>query len=307
LLLCHGVGNYGPGDYDAVKQALRAAVGEPTWATIAVYEVFYDEINDWFVRKDQARDLIGRALAFVKGKLGGDDVAEAAAEGACDVIWPVLSVAARDALRRAYIGQLVRMVVDGEQSGVAPRRQKVVIMGHSLGCFHTYEALWAIANDPQYNLLPSLGECPTFRSVVLVASPVQLIRRVAEELGDAIPDPGGLATTSNTGLAVPVDRTGGGSVAITKQLVSLTGTMDPVGGHLLGRKLAWAYMSLPDPNFVPRIQAQQILSGPGGADAAALFRELVSLRKPQLSVENPHSWERYVRTSAGEVRQWVLA
>ena len=212
LLLCHGVGNYGPGDYDRVRDALRRAVGPAEWDSIAVYEVFYDEINDWFAQKNQVAQAVAGALQFVKGLFEPDALAQAAAEGAADVLWPVLSLPARDALRRAFITQVIQMVIDGvDPSGVSVPDQKIVLIGHSLGCFHAYEALWALATDPQYRMQPAFGDGPVFQSTLLIASPIQLIRSVAGHLGGAVPQRERLATTRAANLSVPVQTVGGGA------------------------------------------------------------------------------------------------
>jgi hypothetical protein len=308
LLLCHGVGNYGPGDYDGVKAALRDALGAAAWNSIAVYEVFYDEVNDWFAQKTQLAQAVTRALQFMKAKFDTSVVAQAAAEGAADIIWPVLSLPARDALRRAYISQLLQMVIDGEDpSGVSVRDQKIVVMGHSLGCFHTYEALWATATDPQYHMLPAFGQGPVYRSVILIASPVQMIRGVAREMSGLVPDRDRLATTRDAPLAVPAQVFDGQRVPVTKKLLSLTGSLDPVGGFLLGNALDWAYMDIDDPLFQPHVEPQHLVNRPADADLATLFTQMAGRRRPDLTLENPHSWERYVSHNADLIRQCVLA
>lgn len=308
VLLCHGVGNYAAGDYEGVREALRQAVGPAQWDSIAVYEVYYDHVNDWFTQKNQVQQAAANALGFVKGLFDPDAVSQAAAEGAADVLWPVLSLPARDALRRTYIAQVIQMVLDGvDPSGHAVRDQKIVLIGHSLGCFHTYEALWSLANDPQYGLQPAFGDGPIFQSTLLIASPIQLMRSVAGHLGGTIPERERLATTRAASLAVPFQSVGGRRFPITRKLVSLTGTMDPVGGHLFGRKVGEAYMSLADPLFEPHVEAQHLVSRPADADLMSLFAELVGRSKPDLSIENPHSWERYVANNGDLIRQCVLA
>ena len=91
-------------------------------------------------------------------------------------------------------------------------------------------------------------------------------------------------------------------------MVSLTGTMDPVGGHLLGDRLDWAYMTIDDPAFEPKIQPQQLATT--AADRAtfvALLRSLLNRRDPGLSLDNPHSWESYVSSNAGDIARWLGA
>ena len=84
---------------------------------------------------------------------------------------------------------------------------------------------------------------------MLVASPVQLIRTVAGAIGALIPDRTTLATVARP-LAIPAETRRGRTVACTRDFISITGTHDPVGGHLLGRKLDWAYMDVPGQHSV---------------------------------------------------------
>jgi hypothetical protein len=307
LLLCHGVGNYGPGDYDNLKTALKEAVGDKIWNSYAVYEVYYDEINDWIAEKNQAAAAVAKVLKLFGADSNSDDAANAAVEGAGDVLWPVFSLAARDALRRTFIQQLIQLVVDGEHKYGA-EEQEVVILAHSLGCFHTYESLWALATDRQYGMTPATRDAPIYRNVVLVASPVQLIRGIAEKIPGVIPKPDGLATLRHPRLSVPAQEYGGRRYPAVRRMIALTGDMDPVGGYIVGKKVTWAYMDMPyEPEFESVVEHQQPLTVEPDSTLPSIFRELVNRNDPHISLENPHSWERYVTQNAKRVAEWLGA
>ena len=202
LVVIHGVGDYKKGDYNRLLRSVEAAVGARAWKKIAVYTVFYDLLNDWAAQKTQAaklvRNLVERlAFHFESSKLG-----EVAAEGAGDVVWPVLELEARTTIRDAVLAQLQQAVLDGDRGGVARRDQQISILCHSLGCFHTYEALSAAAADPRYRLQP-VADAVQFDSVIMMASPVQLISAVAGWLGRLVPDADGLYCLRNTRLELP--------------------------------------------------------------------------------------------------------
>src|SRR3954466_4579075 len=52
LLLVHGIGNAQPGDYDALVALLLQVLG-PGASKIAMYFLYYDQVNDWFAAKTQ--------------------------------------------------------------------------------------------------------------------------------------------------------------------------------------------------------------------------------------------------------------
>src|SRR6185503_10506380 len=204
----------------------------------------YDVLNDWTKEKQQAANLANQLKARLKVNFETSTLGETAAEGAGDILWPVLELDARVALRDAIISQLIEVTRDGFRAGVPFRNQKISIVAHSLGCFHTYEALSAMAADPQYHMQP-VPDAVQFHSVVLMASPVQLIRSVAGWLGRLVPDADNLYCLRNSHLDLPgVTTAFNRFVPSARRLISLTGTNDPVGGHLLGDKLDWAYMNI---------------------------------------------------------------
>src|SRR5262245_48213240 len=105
LLLVHGVGDYKPGDYDRLKKALEQALGEEEWGRTAVYEMFWDPISDWFQNRLQAGTQFAKLLGQVKGHFDASAAGAAIAEGACDVVWPIMVLDAREALRDACLLQ----------------------------------------------------------------------------------------------------------------------------------------------------------------------------------------------------------
>ena len=177
LLLVHGIGDYKPGGYEDLKLALKAAIGGAAWDQYAVYEMFWDPVSDWFQEKLAARDLFSRLLANLKQFFDANALGAVAAEAVGDVIWPVLLLDAREALRNACILQMQQMVKDGRASNVSRPDMKLSVVCHSLGCFHTYEALCAAATDEDLQLNTSTTGIQ-FESVIMMASPVQTIRAV---------------------------------------------------------------------------------------------------------------------------------
>src|SRR6185436_3147100 len=182
LVVIHGVGDYKKADYTKLLASLESAITTAEWKNYAVYTVLYDVLNDWTKEKQQAANLANQLKARLKVNFETSTLGETAAEGAGDILWPVLELDARVALRDAIISQLIEVTRDGFRAGVPFRNQKISIVAHSLGCFHTYEALSAMAADPQYQMQP-VPDAVQFHSVVLMASPVQLIRSVAGWLG----------------------------------------------------------------------------------------------------------------------------
>ena len=222
-----------------------------------------------------------------------------------DVIWPILSANLRLAVRDALIAQLNQIKIDrgasARKRGYDPLSYQISIIAHSLGCFHTYEVLTAIANEPSHALRPR-SDLITFDSVTLMASPVQLIRTVAGAIAALVPDLGNLATLAKP-LAIPAETRGGRVFPCTPDFLSITGSHDPVGGHLLGRKIDWAYMDLPGQRsiVVPQ-QALDIDTKNGTLQALAnAFAE--GGPKPT----DPHSWSAYVEGQSELLRGVLLA
>lgn len=303
LLLVHGVGSYQSADYDSLIAALKAALGDARWNSLAVYTALYDELNDWFAEKLQARVMIQSLLQGLRGRFNSPTLGDAAAEGAGDVVWPVLSLNARMALRDLILSQIRQMVSDGDAAVPLRRMQKLYIVCHSLGCFHTYEALHAAATDPAQALQP-VSDNVHFRAVVMMASPVKLIRTVAGDIQGLVPSPGGLASLGR-GLALPGQQLGAGDFdPIAKRLISLTGNLDPVGGYLFRQQQPWAYMDIPGQLSI--VENQQIL----GLDTEMKLADALHDARTRpgglsLSPRNPHDWTGYVSRNAAQVATWL--
>ena len=305
LLLVHGVGDYGPGDYDRLKQALEAALGPAAYAQLAVYEMFWDPISDWFKEKLQAREVFTKLLARLKEFFDASHVGAWAAEGVGDVIWPVLHGDARDALRNAVVRQIQQMIKD-RPAGVARPDLRLSLMCHSLGCFHAYEALSAAATDEDLQLNTSTTGIQ-FDGVIMVASPVQMIRSVASAMGRTVPRPGGLFCLKNPALQAPgYTKRGGQFVPYARRVLSITGDLDPVGGYLWRKPLGWAYMKIPGTDRF--VEPQQIAALPTEQDLATMIRAaLAGNRRWTVEPNNPHDWVRYVEHNAGRIREWMLS
>jgi hypothetical protein len=301
LLLVHGVGSYQLADYDSLLQALQLALG-PRWDELAVYTVLYDDINDWFAAKTNAAGLVNRLLAYLGGRFDEPELGPVVAEGAGDVIWPVLSVNARAAIRERVLAQIRQMVLDGDRVVPSRRKQKLYVLCHSLGCFHTYEVLCAAASDPVHGLQP-VSDSVRFQSVVMMASPVQLIRTVAQDIRDLIPSPLGLAILKP--LAIPSQASGANGMRPSIQrLVSLTGNLDPVGGFLFRNQLSWAYMNIPGQES--EIEQQQL----AGIDSRTTLAGVLGGARGNrlglpLSPNNPHDWTGYVTRNQTKVAKWL--
>ena len=300
VLLVHGVGNAAPGDYADLAQQVGTAVGPD----VAIYSLYYDVYNDWFQEKTQFAAQIGKVTAFLQSKQPPGDLGQAIAEFAGDVIWPVFSLAARAAVKTAYLAQLRQMLLDGRRSTNQPyRRLRISIVCHSLGCFHTYEVLYAMATDAALELRP-VTDGIRLRGVVYMASPVQMIRTLADAFGGLVP--GGLSCTLASGLAIPSQKSLGVTLKSAQRFVSVTGDLDPVGGHFLRDKAPWAYMNIADPDAMAIVDPQQI-AGTGDLRADLLTELRTSLRTgapPVIRPNNPHSWMAYVQRHQGDLAQW---
>lgn len=305
VLLVHGIGNSRPGDDATLTEAVRQAFGDDM-RDIALYPLYYDHINDWFSEKTNAAALLSQATSALATRIADPELGATLAEYVGDVLWPVLSTSARSAIREAFLAQLKQITEDGEASGVPIRRQRLTIVAHSLGCFHTYEALHHAAAIKTPMLRPASNEMK-FANVIFMASPVQLIRSVAEQLGSLVPNRRWLYAVQGDGLSVPfeekVDRS---VVRSVDNWISITGNLDPVGGHFFRSRADWAYMDVPGqqsivvPQFATdvtsRAQLLQRLS------ASSLRGE-----RPTVSPQDPHSWLAYVSGHASQLREWVMA
>jgi hypothetical protein len=305
LLFVHGVGNAKPGDYDVLVQKLREALGEENFAKLAIYPLFYDPINDWFAEKMQLSNLLTKFQALIKVRLGGDSFGAAIGEYAGDVLWPALSQSARAAVKEAYLAQLKQIVIDGIAAGHRPLRQKISILCHGLGCFHTYEALHAAAADPAHRLMPATDGV-RFTNVIFTASPIQMIKTIAEQLGALIPK-AGLAILEKGGIVAPSELTAGGQKVFSiKNWIAITGDLDPLGGYFFRQRADWAWMNAP--NQISIVDSQQALNIRTKEELAqALSSSSGQQGVSKVELNNPHAWIGYVDRHQQELKQWLTA
>jgi hypothetical protein len=311
LLLVHGVGDYRPGDYDRLKTALSDALGPDEWARFAIYEMFWDPISDWFQNRLGAADKFGRLLGALRGFFDASEAGRWCAEGVGDVIWPILVLDAREALRDACVLQIQQMIKDGRSKAggrkPTPRPDmKLHVLCHSLGCFHAYEALSAAATSETLEL-STRSTGIQFESVIFFASPVQLIRSAASALGGFVPRASRLFCLREQHLAIPgYQKANGQFIPYARRMLSITGDLDPVGGHLARRKLDWAYMNLIGTDRF--VEHQEIGHLDTDMDLATLIRDSVAgNRRWTVTPNNPHDWIAYVEHNADRVRHWVLS
>ncbi|MCK4512375.1 hypothetical protein KAW64_11580, partial [bacterium] len=240
ILLVHGVGDQSEGCYQDEMDAL-AAIADLNLDEFAVYPFEYDFIIDWMKKKAQFEDLVKTLKSKLGVEFGGSELDKEVAERVGDVIAPILSLDVRAAVRTAYLAQLEQLVLDGTEGGSRVSSLKISIICHSFGCLQTYEAVHAAARHPA--LMPATRGV-RFANAIFMASPVQLVRSVAERLGIVVPAPGDLAALAGDRLTQPFERTPSRDVMSVKNWVSITGNLDPAGGYLLGNKLDWAYMDV---------------------------------------------------------------
>jgi hypothetical protein len=307
LLFVHGIGNARPGDYDYLLPKLKSIAGKDP--DFPVYFLYYDAINDWFKEKTQVKTVIESLAAQVAGKYGIQGaVAEVVSEYLGDILWPVLSASARDAVLTAFLAQMQRIVLDGIDAGFPPDFQELNIVCHSLGCFHTYEALHAMVRKPEHHLHP-VKDGVRFQNVIFMASPVKLIRSSASALSLLVKD--GLACTEGNDLSCSSDKTlSGQDQAIVKHWAGITGALDPVGGHWLRKKIAWAYMDVPSgPGFKGQeswIDSQDWLKADSDDELRGLLWNSLAERKAgRIPIQDPHSWGEYIVRHGTELKGWL--
>lgn len=302
VLLVHGIGNAKPGDYTLLRQRVEAALG-PAAADTAIYQLFYDQVNDWFAGKTQLGDLLTKATGALSSRIADPEIGQTVAEMCGDILWPVLVADARTAVREAYLRQLKQMVQDGMASGRAESDQRISIICHSLGCFHTYEVLHHAARTSSHRLRPA-SDGVRFSNVIFMASPVQLIRTVAEAMGNLVPNRRWLYSVQGDALSIPFEESELGPVRSVQRWVSITGDLDPVGGHFFRSRAEWATMKVDgQETFVDTQSALNIASKQQLTQALAA--SLRSHAPPDIRPTNPHSWENYVDGHAAQLRTWL--
>ena len=302
LLLVHGIGSARPGDYGAlVAQLTNILAGQPK--PYAIYVFYYDQVNDWFAEKGNVPLAFASLVGSLRSKLDATNLGNVVADFAGDVIWPILLLGARDAVRTAFLRQLQQIVLDGKQAGFRQPAQHLSIIAHSLGCFHTFEALHVAASSTSQGLAPATDGVQ-FDNVIFMASPVQVIRTVAESIRAVVPRPSDLACLSPAPLDMPSEDDGTGNlIPSAKRTISVTGNLDPVGGYFFRKQLPWGYMNLP--NQISRIDQQEWIDMNEAELASILQGALNEHRPPVILPENPHDWSAYVARHADDLSQWL--
>jgi hypothetical protein len=302
LLLVHGVGNARPGDYSALVAQITNILADQQ-KQYAIYVFYYDQVNNWFADKGSAPVAVASLFNAIRSKLDATALGNVVSDFAGDVIWPILLLDARDAVRTALLRQLQQIVLDGKKAGIRQPAQHLSIIAHSLGCFHTFEALHAAAKSTSQGLAPATDGVQ-FDNVIFMASPVQVIRTVAGMIRAAVPRPSELVSVSAPQLEMPGEDDGAGTIIPSaKQTISVTGNLDPVGGYFFRKQLDWGYMNLPgQKSFVDKQEWVDIHE----ADLANILQ--IALREhdaPSIMPENPHDWSSYVARHAGDLQQWL--
>ena len=304
VLFVHGIGQTKPGDYAPLVEQLQAILGDDA-EKIAVYFLYYDQINDWFAAKLQAANIITALVQRIRSRLDASTFANTIADFAGDVIWPVLIADARMAVRAAVLQQLEQIVLDGKKAGYQPRSQHITVIAHSLGCFHVYEALSAAAADPAQGLGPASAGV-RLDNLIFMASPVQLISTVARAMGAAVPQRESLYCV-NQPIAIPCEPGDAGqSVLTARRTVSITGNLDPVGGYCFRDQLDWAYMNLQGQTAF--IDQEQVASVNGNEKLTLqniLQSALSEHGPPNISPDNPHDWGAYMARHAADLKSWI--
>jgi hypothetical protein len=306
VLFVHGVGNARPGDYAPLVDQLETILGDDA-RKFAMYFLYYDQINEWFSQKAQARIEFARLVQAIGRRMDGSSLGNVIADFGGDVLFPVLLPDSRLAVRSAVLQQLQQIVLDGKAANVQPRNQHISVIAHSMGCFHVYEALTYAAATPAEGLGPASGGI-VLDNLIFMASPVQLIRTVGRELGNAVPQPESIFSVSSAALEIPWEPGGENEpVRCAKQTIAIAGNLDPVGGYFFRDQLDWAYMNLP--GQVAFIDQEQVaaVSGSEKLSLAAILQDALQRGgPPKITPENPHDWSAYVARHANDLRQWLL-
>ena len=307
ILFVHGVGNATNGDYAPLVAQVEELLGDQA-KQFALYFLYYDQVNDWFANKEQAGLAFQRLVSAIRSQSAVTDVSlgNAIAEFAGDVLWPILIADARTAVRETYLNQLRQIIRDGERAGTPVQFQHLSIIAHSMGCFHTYEALCEAAADVGQGLSPARWGVQ-FDNVIYMASPVQIIRTIAGAISVGVPLQQSLHCLSGPRLDAPFENNiSGKRIESVRRTVSVTGNLDPVGGHFFRAKPEWAYMDLP--GQLPIIDQQKIATTNGSEEltlANVLQTAVRDHQAPTITPQNPHDWSAYIARHADDLRSWL--
>jgi hypothetical protein len=266
----------------------------------AMYEVRLDHVDDWIASRGSVGPSLGRIHQVIASRIGGEPAYQsAAAQTVTDLIWPVLSWPMRRAARDQLIAQLQQIVKDGLDAGVAPPDQKLSIICHSLGAFHTYEALHLAATTPSLGLQPETHGV-RFETVVCVASPVQLIRSLSLEL-DRLIEPLDLQAGRGTSLSLPAQTasTSTRSWPSVRRWVSVVGELDPVGGYDRRQRSDWGFMNIAGQETLVDDQRTLNLDAPGALTDVLRNALRPGRASPSLLGELPRAFQRIAAAVAG--------
>jgi hypothetical protein len=316
VLFVHGIGEASAAGLAAFPIApFKNALGDDG-SEVAIYTLNYDFINDWAVAKTNVAAGIQLLKNAIAKNFGGDTLATTIADYAGDIVWPVLNADIRLAVRDALVAQAAQIMLDCGEAALArgddPLDYQVSIIAHSLGCFHVYEALSATVSDPQYHMRPGT-DLARLQAVFLMASPVQLIRAVGGDIRLTVPNIDTLATMSAP-LAIPTEVSGTRRTPCARRFISVVGDRDPVGGYLLGKREAWAYMALAGQESI--IDPQTLI---GANETTALEDALHgniagTVQAVQggafsngVNVSNPHDWVAYIDRHSDLLREVLLS
>ena len=98
-------------------------------------------------------------------------------------------------------------------------------------------------------------------------------------------------------LSIPSEIRRGTPVRCTEDFISITGSHDPVGGFLLGKKVDWAYMDIPGQHST--IVSQHLLNIDTKDATALALAKAFAAGGPRIN--DPHSWVAYVDTQARQL------
>lgn len=303
LLLVHGVGNAAPGHYERLEGSIRSLLGSDA-DQFAIYTLYYDEIHDWMRAKVRLDEVVGVLAKALRAEMGDEDAA-AVAELLGDLVTPAFHAPSRVGIREVLLAQIKQIVRDGLRAGVGIWSQRISIISHSLGCLHSYEALHAAAKEPQHALRP-LSNGVTFRNAIFIASPIQLVRSAAAGMRTLMPYKEDFAVLARGSLSIPVQASVTGySERSVRRWISLTGALDPLGGYLMRRRIAGAFMDVPGQETV--IDKQDGLAQAGFSDLMSFLREILVSGDTTtgITARNPHSWQGYIDRNADMLRAWL--
>ena len=137
----------------------------------------------------------------------------------------------------------------------------------------------------------------------MMASPVQLIRMLGQSLGAAVPT--GVAAFLPGSLAIPAEQALGSARKSASRWVSVTGDLDPIGGHFLRKQASWAYMNITELEAISIVDQQTLIgTGDERVDLSAVLRGALNAGPPAIALNNPHSWLGYLKRHEQELATW---